>query len=145
MEIKIIKPSDLYHLRNVVLRPEHPIESTYYDKDYDKETIHLGVFKNEFLVCVGTFYPEELLGIYAHRPYRLRGMATSLKNRRKGYASHLMKKSFELLKLKGADFIWCKARIVAIPFYQSLDFNIIGERYDIPEIGMHYNMYKILT
>ena len=43
-----------------------------------------------------------------------------------------------------ADVIWCNARIKAVPFYKREGFKIIGDEFDIPNIGPHYLMAKNL-
>ena len=42
----------------------------------------------------------------------------------------------------GVDVLWCNARMVAIRFYKSLGFKIIGDIFNIEGIGPHYYMYK---
>ena len=74
--------------------------------------------------------------------YRLRGMATHPDFRRKSAATKLMEESFIFLKQKECDILWCNARLIAVKFYKSLGFKIIGEIFDIPKIGPHYKMYK---
>ena len=69
-------------------------------------------------------------------------MATHPKFRRKSAATKLMEESFVLLKEKKCDILWCNARLVAVEFYKSLGFKIIGEIFDIPSIGPHYKMYR---
>ena len=84
-------------------------------------------------------------GVYSRKAYRLRGMATHPNFRRKGLGKDLMQSAFTHLLQQQADLLWCKARLVAIPFYRSLGFQIIGEQYDIEGIGPHYTMYKLLA
>ena len=48
------------------------------------------------------------------------------------------------IKNLGGDLIWCRARLVAIDFYQSIGFLKIGPIYEIEGIGPHYTMYKYL-
>jgi len=38
--------------------------------------------------------------------------------------------------------VWCNARLVAVEFYKSIGFKIIGDLFDIQGIGPHYYMYK---
>ena len=90
-------------------------------------------------------YPEKMEGVYSRKAYRLRGMATHPDFRRKGLGKVLMYSAFGYLLEQQADLLWCKARFVAIPFYRSLGFQIIGEKYDIEGIGPHYTMYKLLA
>ena len=71
-------------------------------------------------------------------------MATDYYFQRRGYATELMRNSFKELKKKGCDILWCNARLVAVEFYKSIGFQFIGELFDIPKIGPHYYMYKII-
>ena len=142
MDIKVVTAKDIRPLRNLVLRPKLPIETTYYDLDNDIETFHLASIMDNTIISIGTFYPENDVELQTKNGYRLRGMATHPKFRRKSAATKLMKESFVLLKEKKCDFLWCNARLVAVEFYKSLGFKITGKIFDIPSIGPHYKMYK---
>ena len=142
MDIKVVAAKDIRPLRNLVLRPNLPIETTYYDLDNDIETFHLASIMDNTIISIGTFYPENDIELQTKNGYRLRGMATHPKFRRKSAATKLMKESFVLLKEKRCDVLWCNARLVAVEFYKSLGFKITGEIFDIPSIGPHYKMYK---
>ena len=142
MEIKVVAAKDIRPLRNLVLRPNLPIETTYYDLDNDMKTFHLASIIDNTIISIGTFYPENDIELQTKNGYRLRGMATHPKFRRKSAATKLMKESFVLLKEKKCDILWCNARLVAVEFYKSLGFKITGKIFDIPSIGPHYKMYK---
>lgn len=142
MDIKVVAAKDIRPLRNLVLRPNLPIETTYYDLDNDIETFHLASIMDNTIISIGTFYPENDIELQTKNGYRLRGMATHPKFRRKSAATKLMKESFVLLKEKKCDVLWCNARLVAVEFYTSLGFKITGKIFDIPSIGPHYKMYK---
>jgi predicted GNAT family N-acyltransferase len=53
-----------------------------------------------------------------------------------------MLESFEELKERGSDMVWCNARLIAVDFYRSLGFKISGDLFNIDGIGPHYYMYK---
>ena len=142
MDIKLVAAKDIRPLRNLVLRPNLPIETTYYDLDNDIETFHLASIMDNTIISIGTFYPENDNELQTKNGYRLRGMATHPKFRRKSAATKLMKESFVLLKEKKCVVLWCNARLVAVEFYKSLGFKITGKIFDIPSIGPHYKMYK---
>ena len=142
MNIKVVAAKDIRPLRNLVLRPNLPIETTYYDLDNDIETFHLASIMDNTIISIGTFYPENDIELQTKNGYRLRGMATHPKFRRKSAATKLIKESFVLLKEKKCDVLWCNARLVAVEFYKSLGFKITGKIFDIPSIGPHYKMYK---
>jgi GNAT superfamily N-acetyltransferase len=42
------------------------------------------------------------------------------------------------------DVIWCNARINAVAFYKKAGFKIIGDEFDIENIGPHFLMAKNL-
>ena len=102
----------------------------------------MGVFLENNIVSCSTFYPEQTDKIPSKNAYRLRGMATDSSYLRKGYGNLIMQEAFQILKSRECDLLWCNARLIAVPFYQSVGFQEVGELFDIPEIGPHYYMYK---
>ena len=145
MTIVSVDPEKIRPLRHLVLRKGKPFSTTSYNRDNEKETIHLACIENEKIITCATFYPEKMEGVYSRKAYRLRGMATHPNFRRKGLGRGLMQSAFTHLIQHQADLLWCRARLAAVPFYRSLGFQIIGEQYDIEEIGPHYSMYKLLA
>ena len=124
VDVEKIRP-----LRSLVLRPGQPIDSTNYEKDNEILTLHYANIINKKVCSIATFYPEPMIELNAFYAYRLRGMATH---------------PIYDIKNLGGDLIWCRARLVAIDFYQSIGFLKIGPIYEIEGIGPHYTMYKYL-
>jgi len=114
-------------------------------EDNEASTFHLGLFYKENLVSVASFSYQACSLINAGAPYRLRGMATDEKYRSQGFGSQLMMFAQDYLRQKRCDLIWCNARIKAFPFYESIGFRGVGEIFEIPDIGAHKVMYKILN
>ena len=137
VDAEIIRP-----LRHSELRKGQDFSTTSYLKDYELDTFHMAYISNEKIVTCATFYPEKPTKIKSENAYRLRGMATDSRFKRKGYASNLMAESFKELKKRDCDMVWCNARLVAVDFYKSVGFKITGELFDIEGIGPHYYMYK---
>jgi ribosomal protein S18 acetylase RimI-like enzyme len=50
----------------------------------------------------------------------------------------------ELLKSQKVDLIWFNARENAADFYQKMGYEIMGNAFDIPDVGIHYVMWKKL-
>ena len=142
VEVININAEKIRPLRHAELRQGKDFSSTSYIRDNDHETFHLASIINDQIIVCATFYPELTDKKHSKNAYRLRGMATHSNFRRKGYGAELMNKSFKILKQKKCDLLWCNARLVAVNFYKSLGFNIIGDLFDIKEIGPHYYMYK---
>ena len=129
-------------LRYSELRKGQDFSTTSYLEDYEVDTFHMACVVDDKTVTCATFYPERSTKIKSENAYRLRGMATDSRFKRKGYASNLMAESFKELKKRDCDMVWCNARLVAVDFYKSVGFKITGELFDIEGIGPHYYMYK---
>jgi len=144
VQIKKTNAEKIRPLRHLELRKGEDFSKTSYLRDNDPRTFHMAVVKQNKAVACATFYPEITENISAKNPYRLRGMATDYAYQRMGYAKDLMNESFNELKARYCDMLWCNARLAAIDFYKFMGFKIVGELFDIPGIGPHYFMYKKL-
>ncbi len=139
-EIKLITAPETYALRLQELRKNMTL-SEKIPGDFDESTVHLGLFEDDQLACIATFMPASS-DLFKEKQYRLRGMATDEAHQKKGYGKAVLLKAEELLKERGIDLIWCNARVVALGFYMKLGYEIIGEEFDIPQIGGHFVMFK---
>lgn len=144
VEINKVDAEKIKPLRHAELRKGQDFSTTSYLKDYEESTFHMACIVDYKAVTCATFYPETSTKIKCENAYRLRGMATDSNFQRKGYASDLMAESFKELKKRDCDIVWCNARLVALPFYISVGFKIIGDLFEIEGIGPHYYMYKEL-
>ena len=144
LKVNIIKvdAEKVRPLRHSELRKGQDFSTTSYLEDYKVDTFHMVCIVDEKIVTCASFYPEKSIKMKSDNAYRLRGMATASNFQRKGYATDLMSESFKELKNRNCDVVWCNARLVAVDFYKSAGFNIIGEIFDIEAIGPHYYMYK---
>ena len=141
-DIYKLSAEKIRHLRHSELRKGEDFSTTSYARDNDNETFHLAYIKEKKIVVCATFYPEFSERIQAVNAYRLRGLATESSLQRRGYATDLMQEAFKELKKRDCDALWCNARLVAVGFYKSIGFKIIGDRFDISGIGPHNYMYK---
>jgi len=142
VNIRKVDAEKVRPLRHSELRKGQDFSTTSYLEDYEVDTFHMACIVDEKIVTCASFYPEKSIKIISDNAYRLRGMATASNFQRKGYATDLMSESFKELKNRNCDVVWCNARLVAVDFYKSAGFNIIGEIFDIEAIGPHYYMYK---
>ena len=142
VEINKVDAEKIRPLRHSELRKGQDFSTTSYLKDYEDGTFHMACIVDDKIVTCATFYAQKSMKIKSNNSYRLRGMATDSQFQRKGYARDLMLESFKELKNRDCDMVWCNARLVAVNFYKSVGFKIIGELFDIEAIGPHYYMYK---
>ncbi|WP_452218542.1 GNAT family N-acetyltransferase [Lacinutrix undariae] len=141
--VKPISAEETHTIRHPVLRKGKPITDCIFPFDDEKSSIHLGLFINNEHIGVVTYIKQQtpLLtneGSY----YQLRGMAILEHYQGFGYGKTLLDFGENLLKKKNINYIWCNAREIATPFYIKNGFEIIGEPFNIPNIGTHFTMYK---
>lgn len=143
-DIRLIPTEETLHLRQKVLKPFLSEPECVNPGDELASTYHLGLFHGERLVSTSTFIQEEFAEIPAQLPYRLRGMATDPDFQGQGRGQLLLRQGVEFLRAKNCDLLWFNARIKAFLFYEKLDFLYHGPLFDIPRIGPHKVMYKVL-
>ena len=143
--VKIITTKETYPLRLEVLwQHKNTLEECKLDIDDLPTTFHVGVFKDGEIVAVGTFLQQQNEKFEAKNQYRLRAMASSPKVRGENFGKLLIEFAIEELKNRKADLLWCDARKVALGFYEKMGFKIKGDFYEIPIIGSHKLMYKVI-
>ncbi len=140
MLVKFIKAADTYPLRLKVLRPGGVEEDCHFANDRLEGAFHHGVHVGDERISVASFYPEKQHTLNGWKQYRLRGMATEPEHQGKGAGKRLMTFAIEHIKAQRADMIWCNARVIAIPFYEKMGFEIKGDQFEIPGIGPHFLM-----
>ena len=143
--VKHIKPKECYSIRHQVLWQHKVLEDCGIDIDDQEDAFHLGAYTGEELVCVGSFFRQRHAKFSEQHQYRLRAMATLSSAQNTGAAKALLNTSFQILKEKCQDLLWCDARIKSTGFYEKLGFQKLGDTYSIPIIGLHYLMYKTLN
>lgn len=143
--IRFISAAETLGLRSLVLRDELAPEQCLLDQDMEHTTFHLGYFsENQELVSILTCQKENH-GKLSGDCYRLRGMATHPAHLRKGYGKLLMQAAAAHIQtaLQGR-YLWFNAREIAFPFYEALGYEFMSDSFEIPGIGTHKEMFKLL-
>ena len=112
--------------------------------DTIKTTIHLGIFIKDSLIGVCSFFKNSNPNILECHQYQLRGMAISKSFQTKGFGKIILGHGENLLIQNNSKIIWCNAREIAVNFYKKNGYQIIGEPFNIKNIGLHYLMRKTL-
>lgn len=142
--IKIIDSKETYAVRHPILRAGKPLESCVFDGDDFETTIHLGLFTHNKLIGISSFLEKKHISFNETTQYQLRGMAILKEFQGKSLGNIILKEGELILKKKGVKVIWCNAREVAVKFYMRNNYEIIGDAFNIKNIGLHYTMYKVL-
>lgn len=141
-KVAIIPSLETRSLRYSVLWPhKSSLNECGLDIDDVEGTFHVGAFKNDELVSIGTFLVQKHQKFEAEKQYRLRAMATSPMVRGENFGKKVIEFAKQELKNRKIDLLWCDAREVAIGFYEKMGFKTIGDFYNVPQIGPHKLMY----
>ena len=140
LQIREIAASDTYSLRHAILRPTEPLSACHYP--LDGSSIHLGAFRDGKLLGVATAHAELKSDFPYRKQYRLRGMAVLSEVQGQGVGKEILVELLASLAAMEIPFLWCNAREIAIPFYERLGFQILGDFFDIPNIGRHKVMFR---
>lgn len=140
IEVRAITAEATLPLRLEVLRPGRPIESAKFQGDDAPSTRHFGAFRDGRVLGIASLYLTEMPERRGLPAFQLRGMATAPEARGIGLGCALVQACIGFTRQKGAHLIWCNARTGAVDFYRRLGFEIIGNEFEIPDVGPHYRM-----
>ena len=142
MEIKKINSIDTYPVRHEVLRKGKPIETCQFKGDDDENTVHFGLYENERLIGIISIFKEKSDLFPETYQFQIRGMAVLEEFQGKGFGAELVKAAENYCINQNVDLIWFNAREKAVPFYKKLGYTSIGDSFLIPDVGIHFAMYK---
>lgn len=148
-------------LRLAVLRPDQPAQAAVYPGDDDGASVHLGAVAHGDgqvgdvqvgdvqvgdgqIVGIASLYAEARTG-GPSPAWRLRGMATAPSARGAGVGAALLRACVEQVAARGGGELWCNARVSASGFYARHGFEVVGERFEIEDIGPHEVMRRAVT
>lgn len=135
---------EVIDIRHVVLRKNQPRSSCYYAEDSYKYTIHYVAKEKDKIVGCASVYKEKHPDFSLKESWRIRGMAVLELFQGQAVGTHLLETCINhAIKMKG-DVIWCNARIDAVNFYKQSGFKMIGDEFEIPDIGPHFLLAKNL-
>jgi GNAT superfamily N-acetyltransferase len=139
-----ISASETRHLRRVVLRPHQRPEDLVYPGDDAPDTLHLDLSVEGEQRAVASMFREPLPGTPDASAYRLRGMAVLPEHQGLGYGAALVHACIEHARQHGGTRLWCNARTTAAGFYRKLGFEANGGEIELPGIGPHYLMSRLV-
>ena len=142
---RIISSQETRSLRHLVLWTHLPsLDVCVIDIDNREDAFHVGIFDQHRLVSIGSFFAMESPRLEMKPQYRLRAMATDPDYRRRHAGKELIEFAVERLRNAGIRVLWCDARLIAVPFYESLGFHKEPYVYEVPLIGAHHFMWRAL-
>jgi ribosomal protein S18 acetylase RimI-like enzyme len=154
---QMLPPEEIQQVRNEVLWPHKTFENCILETDRLSTTFHFGVQLDGLTVATVTFQKENTDKLkqdsskdvsqdaLQEKQYRLRAMAVCEGYRGQGFGDAIVEAGLNHLRELGVEVVWCDARVAALNFYRRLHFSELEEEYEIPIIGMHRFMWKVLS
>lgn len=146
MDAELVDPGVTSALRRAVLRPGWTSDRRMPGDD-DPNALHIAAL-DDFRAPVGACvlvpgrcpsHPD------IEHAWQLRGMATAEGHRGEGIGAAVVTHAIAVLDDRGAQLLWCKARVSAANFYARLGFDVDTEDYIEPETGLpHRDMSRRL-
>ncbi|MGH2703379.1 MAG: GNAT family N-acetyltransferase [Actinomycetota bacterium] len=140
-----VQPDAVRGIRGYVLRPGQPPEASVYPGDEDLLTAHFGAFDDGTLFGAASIFREPPPGSDEVDAWRVRGMSVLPERRGSGFGTLLLRACLDHATEREARFVWCNARAAAASLYAREGFEIGGEAFELPGIGLHYLMRKSLA
>jgi ribosomal protein S18 acetylase RimI-like enzyme len=142
--IDSVRLEDIIDIRHEILRAGQSRSSCYYPEDSYKNTIHYAAFLKDEIVGSASVYKESHPDFALKQSWRIRGMAVKENLQGQKIGSQLLETCINhAIKMKG-DVIWCNARENAVKFYKRSGFKVIGDEFELPDIGPHFLLAKNL-
>jgi GNAT superfamily N-acetyltransferase len=142
IKINKIKYIDTFPVRSAVLRQGKPIETCFFLGDDAVGTTHFGLFIEANLIGVASVFKTSNKNFDNKNQFQLRGMAILEEYQSTGFGKLLIEEIFNFIESTQVELLWFNARESAVPFYEKLGCTKKGASFEIPEIGLHFLMYK---
>jgi GNAT superfamily N-acetyltransferase len=142
VSVRAVEAAETRDMRARILRPGEPPEALAFPGDDDPLTLHVSAYLGDEQVGITSVYREQRPGAdpAGTDEWRLRGVATDERARRRGVASRIMERCTEHVLAHGGRLVWCNARTPAVPFYLAHGFSVVGDEFEIEHVGPHYVM-----
>lgn len=141
--IKEITIPEVFSVRHPVLRLGKPLATCHFEGDDLPSTKHIGYFDVKNLIGIISVFRSNH-AFFEENQFQIRGMAVLTTHQKKGIGAQLIRYAEQYIHNQNGNLIWLNARIIAIGFYEKLGYQIIGDSFEIPEIGTHYVMFKTI-
>jgi len=142
--VESVRLEDIIDIRHQILRQGQSRSSCYYPEDSYKKTIHYAAKNENEIIGCASIYKESHPDFTLKQSWRIRGMAVINQYQGQNIGAQLLETCINYAILQKAGIIWCNARINAVKFYKNAGFKIIGDEFEIENIGPHFLMAKNL-
>lgn len=148
VHVEKVDPAATVVLRRAVLRPEHSVERVAADAADEAASEGFACFAaldaGEVVVGCGTIRREAPPFALDEPGWRIRSMAVAPEMRGRGIGGRVLDALLDRAARGGGGTVWCNARTPALGLYRRAGFEAVGVEFEIPGIGPHYAMTRIV-
>lgn len=148
--VQPISADDCLDLRHRVLRPNQPLSACRYPLDEAPGTLHLGYREGDGpILGIASVFHEAPPESSAGNAWRIRGMAVDPAYQGRGFGALLLKGLIDYATAQQnpddpPGLLWCNGRTTVEPFYVAQGFSRVGDIFDLPPIGPHVVLERVL-
>jgi predicted GNAT family N-acyltransferase len=135
----VVGAADTAPLRQQVLRPHQTVDDVLAASD---DAPSIAVYDGETVIACASVREEPMPDDARAGDWRLRGMASDPARRGEGHGAAALRAALDYARDRGAQRVWCNARMPAKGFYERYGFTTVGDPFDIDVIGPHYLMVR---
>jgi len=144
-EVQAVEAHQVRPMRRALLRPHQQVEELVYPGDDHPEALHVGGFRHGKMVGIASIMPRPFPGHPARAAWQVRGMAVEYGQRGYGLGGLMLERCLAHAASRGGRLAWCNARAGAFGFYERYGFRRDGDPFELPDLGPHYRMFRLLT
>ena len=144
LEVRAVEAHQVRPLRRALLRPHQQIDELVYAGDHHPDALHVAAFRHGHMVGVATIIPRPMPGRRERRAWQVRGMAVEHGQRGYGLGGLMLEACLAHAAGHGGRLVWCNARAGSFGFYEHYGFRRDGEPFELPGVGPHYRMYRLV-
>jgi GNAT superfamily N-acetyltransferase len=136
--VRPVEPAAIIDLRHRVLRAGLPRSEAIFAGDDLPESHHFAAVCDGSVIGCASFHLNRWQDQPAHQ---LRGMATDPAWVGCGVGTAVLRFGIDTIRARSpVHRFWCNARLIAVPFYQKMGWQIASELFEIPTAGPHHRM-----
>ncbi len=143
--VRSIASEETYTLRHRILRPTQSLAECAYPEDHAEHTYHAGYYRDQQLLGIGTIFREARPASTLPTIWRIRGMAVSKEAQGQGIGGQVLRALLAYAASQSVPAeVWCNGRAGVQGFYERFGFQREGDVFEVPPIGPHVLMSRIL-
>jgi GNAT superfamily N-acetyltransferase len=144
--VEVVGAEVVRPLRHAVLRSGWPDEESVYPGDDHPSAAHVAVRSGDArdVLAVGTVLSEASPWQPDVPAWRIRGMAAVEQRRGEGLGALVLEALINHVSAHDGGVVWCNARVKASTFYERAGFVTRGGTFDLPGIGEHRQMWRLV-